>query len=64
MPSTHAEHGAAQLCVALIGYGLAGSVFHAPLIAATAGMSVSAIVTGSPARQQQARQDFPRQKFF
>lgn len=59
MSSTHAEHSAAKLRVALIGYGMAGSVFHAPLIAATAGMSVSAIVTGSPARQQQARQDFP-----
>ncbi len=59
MSSTQVEHGAATLRVALIGYGLAGSVFHAPLIAATAGMSVAAIVTSSPARQQQARQDYP-----
>lgn len=59
MSSTQAENGATTLRVALIGYGLAGSVFHAPLIAATAGLSVSAIVTSSPARQQQARQDFP-----
>jgi scyllo-inositol 2-dehydrogenase (NADP+) len=59
MSSTQTEHGVETLRVALIGYGLAGSVFHAPLIAATAGMSVAAIVTNSPARQQQARQDFP-----
>lgn len=59
MSSTQAAHGADPLRVALIGYGLAGSVFHAPLIAATAGMRVAAIVTGSPVRQQQARQDVP-----
>ena len=57
MSSTHSSTD--TLRVALIGYGLAGSVFHAPLIAATPGMSVAAIVTGSPTRQQQARQDFP-----
>lgn len=57
MPSTRSS--ADTVRVALIGYGLAGSVFHAPLIAATPGMSVAAIVTGSPTRQQQARQDFP-----
>src|SRR5579863_2816954 len=51
--------GAGSSRVALIGYGLAGSVFHAPLIAATAGMRVAAIVTSSPTRQQQARQDYP-----
>jgi hypothetical protein len=28
------------LRVAVVGYGLAGSVFHAPLIAATPGMEV------------------------
>lgn len=54
-----AADGAGTLRVALIGYGLAGSVFHAPLIAAIAGMSVAAIVTGSSARQQQAREDYP-----
>ncbi len=59
MPLTHSEHTADTLRVALIGYGLAGSVFHAPLIAATPDMSITAIVTSSPTRQQQARQDFP-----
>ncbi len=64
MSSTQATIGAETLRVALLGYGLAGSVFHAPLIAATPGMSVAAIVTGTPARQQQARQDFPAAAIF
>ena len=45
--------------VAVIGYGLAGAVFHAPLVAATAGLEVTTIVTGDPARQERARQDHP-----
>lgn len=47
------------LRVAIIGYGLAGSVFHAPLISATPGMAVAAIVTGNPERQQRAHRDYP-----
>ncbi|MGZ8562372.1 MAG: Gfo/Idh/MocA family protein [Candidatus Limnocylindria bacterium] len=47
------------LRVAVVGYGLAGSVFHAPLIAATAGMEVAGVVTGDPARQAQAAADVP-----
>ncbi len=47
------------LRVAIIGYGLAGSVFHAPLIAATPGMAVTAIVTGNSERQHKACHDFP-----
>lgn len=43
----------------IVGYGLAGAVFHAPLVSSTPGMSVAAIVTGNPARQAQARHDFP-----
>ena len=34
--------------VGLIGYGLAGAVFHAPLIAATPGLRLATIVTGEP----------------
>jgi scyllo-inositol 2-dehydrogenase (NADP+) len=44
------------LRVAIVGYGLAGSVFHAPLIAATPGMHVSAVVTGNAERAEKARQ--------
>lgn len=46
------------LRVAIIGYGLAGSVFHAPLIASTPGMRVAAIVASNAQRQEHARRDF------
>ncbi|AYN41137.1 oxidoreductase [Streptomyces dangxiongensis] len=49
----------APLRVGLIGYGLAGSVFHAPLIAATEGLALDTVVTSQPERQQQARAEFP-----
>ncbi|MFF2201853.1 Gfo/Idh/MocA family oxidoreductase [Streptomyces sp. NPDC058145] len=47
------------LRVGLIGYGLAGSVFHAPLIAATEGLTLDTVVTSNPERQEQARAEFP-----
>src|SRR6202022_3522306 len=53
------QHDHQTLHVAIIGYGLAGAVFHAPLVASTPGMEVRAIVTSNPARQQQARQHYP-----
>ncbi len=43
------------LRVAIVGYGLAGSAFHAPLIAATPGMRVSAVVTSNAQRAENAR---------
>ncbi|MFF9405844.1 Gfo/Idh/MocA family oxidoreductase [Streptomyces anandii] len=43
----------------LVGYGLAGSVFHAPLIAATEGLVLDTVVTSNPERQAQARAGFP-----
>ncbi len=52
------------LRVAIIGYGLAGAVFHAPLVAATAGMTVAAIVTSDPQRRMQALRDFPKVKLY
>jgi predicted dehydrogenase len=48
-----------RIGVAVIGYGLAGSVFHAPLVAADPGLEVRAIVTGNPARRERAQRDFP-----
>ena len=45
--------------VALVGYGLAGAVFHAPLIAVVDGLELSAIVTREPERRARARRDFP-----
>jgi scyllo-inositol 2-dehydrogenase (NADP+) len=44
---------------AVIGYGLAGRTFHAPLIAATVGLDVAAIVTANPERAGQARDEHP-----
>ena len=43
----------------MIGYGLAGSTFHAPLAASTPGLTVASVVTGNPERAAQARADHP-----
>ncbi|MFE7742680.1 Gfo/Idh/MocA family oxidoreductase [Nocardia sp. NPDC057455] len=45
--------------VAVLGYGLAGSVFHAPLIAAEPRMRVAAVVTSSAERAERARAEHP-----
>ena len=45
--------------VGLIGYGLAGSAFHAPLIATTPGMALAAIVTSNPERAAAASSAHP-----
>ncbi|MGY5008565.1 Gfo/Idh/MocA family oxidoreductase [Streptomyces sp. 900105755] len=50
---------ATPLRVGLIGYGLAGSVFHAPLIAAAEGLALDTVVTSNPERQAQAKTEFP-----
>jgi predicted dehydrogenase len=47
------------LGVVICGYGLAGRVFHAPLIKATPGLVVRAIITADPERREQAVTDFP-----
>ncbi|MFF7300919.1 Gfo/Idh/MocA family oxidoreductase [Streptomyces sp. NPDC008265] len=49
----------APLRVGVIGYGLAGSVFHAPLVAATDGLVLDTVVTSAPDRQAQVRAEFP-----
>ena len=48
-----------ELRGAVIGFGLAGSVFHAPLIDSTAGLTVATIVTGNPERAAEARANHP-----
>jgi predicted dehydrogenase len=48
-----------ELRVALVGYGMAGSVFHAPLIAATPGLRLAAVVTGNAERGRQAEREHP-----
>jgi scyllo-inositol 2-dehydrogenase (NADP+) len=47
------------LRVAIIGYGLAGAVFHAPLISSTPGYEIRAIVTTNQGRRAAAERDFP-----
>ena len=49
----------APLRVGLLGYGLAGRVFHAPLIAATPGLRLDAVVTRDPQRRAQVHADHP-----
>ena len=49
----------ADLRVAIAGYGLAGEVFHAPLIAATDGLAPAAVTTSDPARAARARAAHP-----
>jgi scyllo-inositol 2-dehydrogenase (NADP+) len=59
-PAGRATPGVADpLHVGLLGYGVAGQVFHAPLIAATAGLRLAAIVTGNPQRAAQAEAEHP-----
>jgi scyllo-inositol 2-dehydrogenase (NADP+) len=48
-----------SLRAALIGYGLAGSVFHAPLIAGTPGMVLATVVTSNEDRAGRARAEYP-----
>jgi predicted dehydrogenase len=48
-----------ELRIAIAGFGLAGEVFHAPLIAATPGLSVAAVATSNPVRAARARAQYP-----
>jgi predicted dehydrogenase len=54
-----ANPSGAALRAGLIGYGLAGARFHAPLIAATPGLRLAAIVTANAERAAAARQEHP-----
>ena len=45
--------------VILIGYGTGGAVFHAPLISATPGLEVAAVVTRDPERRSAVRSRYP-----
>jgi scyllo-inositol 2-dehydrogenase (NADP+) len=49
------EPPGADLRIGLIGYGLAGSVFHAPVISAVPGLRLAAVVTADAARGEAAR---------
>lgn len=45
--------------VALIGYGLGGASFHAPIIAVTPGLRLTAIVTANSERRERAAHEHP-----
>ncbi|MFE2501758.1 Gfo/Idh/MocA family oxidoreductase [Streptomyces rubiginosohelvolus] len=49
----------APLRVALVGYGLAGSVFHAPLVSVTDGLVLDTVVTSNEERRAEARAAHP-----
>ena len=50
--------------VAVIGYGVGGAVFHAPLVNAVPGLELVAIVSNNPERVAQARGEFPNIKIL
>ena len=63
MTGTHPSprrKSATPIRVGLIGYGVAGSVFHAPLIAANTNYRLQAIVTADRLRATHARQRHPQ----
>lgn len=61
-PNAPAASGA-PLRVALVGYGLAGSVFHAPLVSATDGLVLDTVVTSNEERRAEARAAHPQVRF-
>jgi predicted dehydrogenase len=56
---TPVQAATSPLRVGLIGYGLAGSAFHAPLIAAVPELRLAAVVTSSAERGRAARAKHP-----
>ncbi|MGW7397208.1 Gfo/Idh/MocA family oxidoreductase [Streptomyces cyaneofuscatus] len=62
-PKASACASGTPLRVALVGYGLAGSVFHAPLIAATEGLVLDTAVTSNEERRAEARAAYPDLRF-
>lgn len=52
------------LSVGLVGYGLAGRIFHRQLVASEPGMRVTAVVTANENRRQQAVNDLPEARLY
>ena len=48
--------------VGLVGYGLAGESFHAPLIAATPDLELTSVVTSNEERAARAKERYPETK--
>lgn len=51
--------GAPPLRVGVVGYGLAGRVFHAPLVTRTPGLTLAAVATGNAERAAQVADRYP-----
>ncbi|MDU4094355.1 MAG: Gfo/Idh/MocA family oxidoreductase [Pantoea sp.] len=49
-----------KIRTAVVGFGISGQVFHAPLLAADAHFTLNVIVTGNPERQALAQQRYPQ----
>ena len=53
-----------SLRVVLLGYGMSGRIFHAPLIEAAPGFELRGVVTSDQERSLQAQRDLPRAMVF
>jgi predicted dehydrogenase len=53
------EEPVTDIRVGIIGYGLAGRLFHAPFIACTPGLELAGVVTRSPERAIEAEREYP-----
>lgn len=53
-----------KIGVAIVGYGLAGEVFHAPLVRAAEKLEITVITTNNPERKKKAQAAFPNAKIF
>jgi predicted dehydrogenase len=59
MPTTHPTPTTAPIRTGIIGFGLAGRVFHAPFVATNPRFSLDLIATSSPERAAEAREQHP-----
>jgi predicted dehydrogenase len=57
--STDSSTPPAPIRTAVVGFGLSGRVFHAPLVAADPGYSLDVIATSDPGRQAAAAEQYP-----
>ena len=55
----HVRSEGTPVRVAVIGYGLGGSAFHAPFVATTPGLELAAIVTRDAERQERVAREYP-----
>jgi scyllo-inositol 2-dehydrogenase (NADP+) len=53
-----------DLRVAIVGYGLSGRFFHAPLVAATSGLDLWGVVTSSESRRREVAAEYPGARVF